>query len=189
MNPVGRHFRLLGQFMNLKMFCAATLPFALFATTAMAAGVPAAAMNKTVTVSFTATGNATSADGQTKAFNTHVTRTIYISSAGRLFMKHEATNRAGSRGGEFDPNDARRGKGSFQFQGNRMVGVIPYASGARQITVSFDGSFSSCTASVIEGHSAGVIQRKGPNGVVYKISGGSTTAPSCSIQNGNAFGG
>jgi len=55
--------------------------------------------------------------------------------------------------------------------------------------VSFDGSFSSCTASVIEGHSAGVIQRKGPNGVVYKISGGSTTAPSCSIQNGNAFGG
>ena len=57
------------------------------------------------------------------------------------------------------------------------------------IDVSFDGSFSSCTASVIEGHSSGVIQRKGPNGVVYKITGGSTTAPSCSIQSGNAFGG
>jgi hypothetical protein len=175
--------------MKFRTFCAATLAFAVSATTAMAAGVPAGAMNKTVTVSFTATGNYKGTDGRTGAFNTHVTRTIYISSAGRLFMKHEATNRTGSRGGEFDPNDARRGKGSFQFQGNRLVGVIPYAAGARQITVSFDGGFSSCTASVIEGHSGGVIKRKGPNGAEYEITRGSTTAPSCSIQSGNAFGG
>jgi hypothetical protein len=146
-------------------------------------------MNKTVTVSFTATGNAKGADGQTKAFNTHVTRMIYISSAGRLFMRHQATSRIGSRGGDFDPNDTRQGKGSFQFQGNKLIGVIPYAAGARQIVVSFDGSFSSCTASIIEGHSGGVIKRKGPNGAMYEISGGSTTAPSCSIQSGNAFGG
>ena len=184
----GAYFDFMGKIMKLRMLCAATLPLALLATTAKAESVPAAAMNKTVTVSFTATGNGKRPDGQTRAFNTQVTRMIYISSAGRLFMRHQASNQRGSRGGDFDPNDARQGKGSFHFQGNRLVGVIPYANGARQITVSFDGSFSSCTASIIEGHSAGVIKRKGPDGVMYEITGASTTAPSCSIQSGNAFG-
>jgi hypothetical protein len=41
-------------------------------------------MNKTITISFTATGNAKDANGQTKGFNTSVTRVIYVSSAGRL---------------------------------------------------------------------------------------------------------
>ena len=137
----------------------------------------------------TSSGMSKGPDGQSKGFNTQVSRIIYISSAGRLFMRHQATNRSGSRGGDFDPNDTRQGKGNFQFQGNKLVGVIPYAAGARQIVVSFDGGFSSCTASIIEGHSGGVIKRKGPNGAMYEISGGSTTAPSCSIQSGNAFGG
>jgi hypothetical protein len=155
---------------------------------AMAAGTPTAAMNKTITISFTATGNATSADGQTKGFSTSVQRAIYVSSQGRLFMRHTASNGRASRGGDFDPNDARQGKGSFHFEGNKLVGVIPYATGARQITATFDSGFSSCTASIIEGHSnGGTIQRKGPNGVMYQITSASTTAPSCSIQTGNAF--
>jgi hypothetical protein len=153
----------------------------------MAASVPAAAMNKTITISFTATGNATSPDGQTKGFNTSVVRTIYVSGQGRLFMRHSGSNGRASRSGEFAPGDARAGTSSFHFQGNRLVGVIPYAMGARQITATFDSGFSSCTASIIEGHAAGVIQRKGPNGVMYKITGASTTAPSCSIRSGNAF--
>jgi hypothetical protein len=53
----------------------------------------------------------------------------------------------------------------------------------------FDSGFSSCTASVIEGHSAGTIRRKGPNGVMYEISSATTSSPSCSIQSGNAFAG
>jgi hypothetical protein len=43
---------------------------------------------------------------------------------------------------------------------------------------------------VIEGHSSGgIIRRKGPDGEMYEISSASTSSPSCSIQNGNAFAG
>ena len=133
---------------------------------------------------------ARSPDGQEKGFNTQVVRIIYVSSEGRLFMRHTATLGKNSRGGDFDPNDTRSGKGSFNFQGNRLVGIIPYRAGARQITATFDSGFSSCTASVIEGHSSGgTIRRKGPNGVMYEVSSGTTSSPSCSIRSGNAFAG
>ena len=153
------------------------------------AEVPAAAMNKTVTISFTSTGNSKGPEGQTKGFSTSVSRMIYVSTAGRLFMRHTASNAKASRGGDFDPNDAHAGKGDFHFQGDKLVGVIPYAAGARQITVTFDPNFSSCTASVIEGHTGGIMRRKGPNGVMYELSGVTTSSPSCSIQSGNAFAG
>lgn len=154
---------------------------------AFAGGVPAQAMDKTITISFSASGMMKSPDGQTKGFNTRVSRVIYVSSAGRLFMRHTASAGRNTRGGDFDPNDSRTGKGSFSFQGNKLVGVIPYATGARQITATFDSGFSSCTANVIEGGSGGVIRRKGPDGVMHEITGGTTSSPSCSIQSGNAF--
>jgi hypothetical protein len=171
-----------------KRCCAAAIVLASLSIPTFAAAAPAGAMNKTITISFTATGMAKSADGQAKGFSTAVSRSIYVSSAGRLFMRHTASNGRAKRGADFDPTDTRTGKGSFQFQGNKLVGVIPYGMGARQIVATFDASFSSCTASVIEGHTAGgAIQRKAPNGVMYQITSASATSPSCSIQNGNAF--
>jgi hypothetical protein len=174
--------------MNCTYRVAAGFLMASFSAPAGAAGVPAQAMDKTITISFAASGNAKSADGRVKGFSTQVSRIIYVSSAGRLFMRHRASAGSHSRGGDFDPNDARTGKGSFNFQGNKLVGIIPYDAGARQISVTFDPGFSSCTASVIEGHSSGgTIRRKGPDGVMYEISGGTTSSPSCSIRSGNAF--
>jgi hypothetical protein len=163
---------------------------ALVAGAAAAAGVPAAAMNKTITISFTASGVGKTPDGQSKPFSTSVTRMIYVSTAGRLFMRHTATANQGraSRGGDFDPSDLRAGKGSFNFQGGKLVGVIPYAGGARQIAATFDSGFSSCTASVIEGNAGtGSFKREGPDGVVREITNATASAPSCSIQSGNAF--
>ena len=137
----------------VRVFIATALT-TLLVTSASAAGVPAAATNKTITISFTASGTAKEPDGRTHAFNTSVTRVVYISSAGRLFMRHTATSRAGTAGGDFDPAAQSAGKGgSFSFQGDKLVGVLPYAGGARQITATFDTGFSSCSASVIEGNS------------------------------------
>lgn len=168
--------------------CAALMLLVLACGPAGAAGVPTGALNKTITVSFTATGNAKTADGQTRGFSTAVSRIIYVSSAGRLFMRHVATNGRATRGGDFAPDDAREGRGSFHFEGNKLVGVIPYAAGARQITVTFDAGFSSCAASIIEGHAAGgAISRLGPNSVRYEITSATTSSPRCSIQSGNAF--
>jgi hypothetical protein len=147
----------------------------LFAVTASPAlaQAPAGAMNKTVTISFTATGTAKRPDGTSTPFNTSVSRMIYISSAGRLFMRHTASNAGlkATRGGDFDPAAQSAGKGgSFGFQGNKLVGILPYAGGARQISATFDANFSNCTASVIEGNAgSGSFKRKAPDGKVYEI--------------------
>ncbi len=163
------------------------------------AEVPAAALNKTITISFTASGTMSGPDGPSRPFNTAVTRVIYVSGQGRLFMRHTATAGGGdmtsgkggarpSRQGEFAPGDSSSRGGSFNLQGNKLVGVIPYSGGARQITATFDGGFSSCTASVIEGNAgSGSFKRKGPNGVVHEITNASTSGVSCSIQSGNTF--
>ena len=113
-------------------------------------------------------------------------------------MRHTATAGGGgmtsgkggtrpSRQGEFAPGDSGRG-GSFNLQGTKLVGVIPYSGGARQITATFDGGFSGCTASVIEGTSgSGSFKRKGPDGVVREITNATASGVSCSIQSGNVF--
>ncbi len=104
-------------------------------------------------------------------------------------MRHTATNRAGTAGGDFDPAAQSAGRGGgFSFQGDKLVGALPYTGGARQITVTFDPGFSSCTASVIEGNAgSGSFKRKGPGGVVREITNATPSGVSCSIQSGNAF--
>ena len=160
-------------------------------TTGPALAAPSGLLDKTITVSFTASGMAKTSMGATRSFNTQVSRIIYVSSNGRLFMRHRATRTVGlksrSRGGDFAPDDERQGRGSFNFQGNRLVGVIPYANGARQITISFDSSFGTCSASIIEGRSNGTIRRISPGGEMVEISSATTSSPSCSITAGNAF--
>jgi hypothetical protein len=175
--------------MNLMRSLAMATLLALASGASFGAGVPSAAMNKTITISFTASGMAKEPDGRVHGFSTSVTRVVYVSTAGRLFMRHTATSRAGTAGGDFDPAAQSAGKGgSFSFQGDKLVGVLPYAGGARQITATFDASFSNCTASVIEGNAgSGSFKRKGPGGVVREISNATTSGVSCSIQSGNAF--
>ena len=60
--------------MNFSCAIAGAFLLASVSGPAFAGGVPAAAMNKTITVSFAATGNAKSSDGQVKGFSTQVSR-------------------------------------------------------------------------------------------------------------------
>jgi hypothetical protein len=162
------------------------LSLVLLAGPALAA--PPQLLNKTITVSYTVTGVAKLPQGAQRGFSTQVSHVIYVSTAGRLFMRWRASNSRGSSGGDVDPYPGAA-RGNFGFQGARMVGVVPFGTGARQITVTFNPSFSGCNASVIEGHSGGVIRRRAPDGIVYEITGGSTTSVACSVQSGNAFAG
>jgi hypothetical protein len=173
--------------------CAAFIFLVWLAGPATAANVPAAARNKTITISFITMGNAKNSDGQTHAFSNAISRIIYVSSTGRLFLRKVSTSADGraSRTRDIAPDDPRSGpdnRGNVQFQGNKLLWVFPYAMGARQITVSFDGGFTSCTASIIEGHAAGgIIKRIGADGVTYEMTSVTTSSPRCSIQVGNAF--
>lgn len=152
----------------------------------IAATVPAAALNKTITISFVASGIFRGPEGQTGQFRTAVSEIIYVSGAGRIFKRLVIANGTGSRSGDTAPDD--RSRTSYQFQGNKLIGVSPWESGARQITASFDAGFTSCTVSIIEGHGpGGIIRRRGPNGAIYEVTSATTSSPHCSIQSGNAF--
>jgi len=155
---------------------------------AIAAGAPPAALNKTVTLSWSSTGSGKRADGTPVSFSNLNTRVIYISSTGRAFLRAQLRGGKATRQGDLAPGETARGGGGVSFQGNRLVGVEGFASGARQYVATFDAGFSSCTLSVIDAKSGGAkIRRRGPNGAMYEIDSVSTGSPTCSIQAGNAF--
>jgi hypothetical protein len=180
------------EFCTVKPFICTLFFAAVFAASpALAAGAPPQALNKTISLSWGTSGVGKRADGATVAFNNVNTRTIYISSAGRPFLRMQvsASRKSVSRSGERAPGE-NPGKGNVHFEGNRLVGVEGFASGARQYVVTFDPGFSSCTVSVIDAKGAGgKIKRRGPDGAFYEIDSVTTSSPSCSIQSGNAFSG
>jgi hypothetical protein len=117
---------------------------------------------------------------------------VYISSAGRIFNRVSMTNRRQASGSaDRVGNTSNR---STRFQGNIMTS-IQYASGggARRIVVTFASNFGSCTADVIRGKASNssVITAKSIiyPGMVVEIQSVHTSEISCSVRNGNVFGG
>ena len=151
-------------------------------------GAPAGLLDKTVTMSWTTSGNSIRVgDGKPVSFSNVNTRVVYISSAGRTFMRKEVKGRRNVRGRDFGPGEGS-GRTSVRLEGNRLVGAEAFASGARQFVATFDSGFSSCTLSVIDAKAGSAkIQRKGPSGAMHVIDSVSSGSPSCSIQSGNAF--
>jgi hypothetical protein len=154
----------------------ATLAFLATAPSASAATPPQQLFNKTILVSFSIMWS--SAPGPLS-----VQRQIYVSSNGRIFVRGtRSTGRAA------DSNDVSLG--TYRYEGGRIVGYYKLNTGANQITVSFDPSFTTCTAALQFGRPSGESYRgTAPDGVTRT----SSTAPtasgvSCSIRDGNPFG-
>lgn len=172
-----------------RLFCAIVLSLAATASPALSAGAPQAALNKTVTMSWGTSGTGTSEEGRTVSFNNINTRTVYISSAGRTFLRMSVRGKRAERGAEKGPDDSG-GRGSVKIDGNRLVGTEAFASGARQFVATFDPSFTSCTLSIIDAKAGNAsIKRRGPDGAMYTLSSVSTGSTSCSVQSGNTIGG
>ncbi len=160
-----------------------------------AAGAPPQLYNKTITLSWHTVGTGTSDKGRTVDFDNTNTRTIYVSTAGRLFARalvYQSRNPAIARSGDLGPDDKKTNAHGqsvdLRFEGAQLIGVIQFASGARRIVATFDPSFSSCSLSVINGKSGGAALRvMGPSGRMYDIESMATVSPTCSIRDGNAF--
>jgi hypothetical protein len=152
-----------------------------------AAGAPPQLYGKAISVSFSATVNATAEDGTSVNRPRSVQRTIYISSKGRIFSRSQ---RQAGRNADTVQRGPDQTGGSFRFEGNRMIGVnMNFISGAGQMIVTFDSGFQSCTASINFGREGGrAFKFKGLNGKTYTATGSPTAStPSCSIGAGNPF--
>jgi len=157
----------------------------LFAAPANAA--PAGLLNKTITVSYTITIPGKKADGTPVSGSRNAARTIYVSSAGRIFSR--VSRRDGNASETRDAGPSESGN-TFRFAGDKLVGVLQLASGASQLTVSFDAGGQSCSAAVVTGRENGrPIKWKGVDGMMREATGHATASNvSCSITGGNAFG-
>lgn len=153
---------------------------------------PQGLLDKTVTMSWSTSGTGTKADGTAISFSNINTRVVYVSTAGRTFLRMEVKSsgrRGGVRSADKGPGEGSS-KGAIRLDGNRLVGTESFASGARQYVATFDSGFSSCTLSVIDAKAGGArISRRGPDGMMTVIDSVSTGSPTCSIRNGNAFSG
>ena len=113
---------------------------------------------------------------------------IYVSNEGRTFERRSEGpwKREGVGGGAIGA-----GSSSSRFHGNTLVIAGQTAvSGASQVLVNFDSSFSSCSVKVTVGYAAGQssIKSKNPvNGQPVEWRLDSITGESCSIQSGNVF--
>ncbi len=161
-------------------------------TTTMAAltfnaakAAPQELLNKTVLVQWGEFLLEQAPDGHTIAPNLRHGRTIYISSAGRTFVKSQAMSRGVGREGTSGP--ASNSAGSWTFHGNTLLGTFENGAVARRVTVSFDGAGSSCNATVIVGKRGTHPKLTGVDGVTYELMQDNVGSVSCSITNGNAF--
>ena len=157
------------------------------AMTPAAAAAPDQLRNKSISVAFSVSIPAKGSNGSSRTNTRQSFRQIYVSSQGRVFVKSMKRVKGFSKDKETGPDGG--GGGALRFVGNKMVGVLSFASGASQLSISFDPSFQSCSASVIMGAETGKpMVWKGLDGVIYTSTGKpSVSSPSCSISEGNAF--
>jgi hypothetical protein len=112
-------------------------------------------------------------------------RVIYISSAGRAFVKTSDSSGKDGSTREKGPED---NKGNVSFSGNQLSLVAVNKQIARRIVVSFDPSFSSCSATLSIGKASANARSIGYDGQEYEVISISGGAVNCSVKQGNALG-
>ena len=126
---------------------------------------------------------------KTREVVSSIDRTVYVSTAGRLFER--AVSKTDSHTGTSDngPGASSNRAGDprgMTFQGNNLVAHIAYASGAGQMTIRFDPTFSSCQGQVVFGAERGqTMARRSYDGIVRQILSIKASSVTCSVTAGN----
>jgi len=154
---------------------------------AYAAAVPPQALGKTITFSYAASVPTKQPDGNVRNTSRTETRTIYIGSAGRIFMRNARRNSANaSEKIEQGPDQASK---ALQYANGPIVGTVAEITGAYQFSLKFDASFQTCSAEMIFGHAAGEARHKWKSvgGEVLEAVGNGSVSTSCSVASGNGL--
>lgn len=167
---------------------------ALAGTAGAALAAPAQLLNKTIQFGWSTEVVQRGPDGQVVRPRIDASRTVYVSSAGRLFMRTTRSNQklGLKKGGDYAPGASTNKAGEatgLRFAGNNLVGNVAFPQGAAQVTVSFDASFSSCSLNIVYGREGGGMRRRGLDGKMYEIQSTSVSGQSCSVRAGNPFAG
>jgi hypothetical protein len=165
------------------------LPLSLWVTIgiAHAASLPSQAFGKTVTFTYTVSIPTKLPNGNIRTTSRTETRTIYISSAGRMFLRNNRHNSANAS--ETVEQGPDKTSGSLRYADGAIVGAVMMVSGAYQCKIALDAGFQSCNATMIFGKSAGETTRKWKSvgGEMLESAGKGSVTTSCSVATGNAL--
>ena len=125
-------------------------------------------------------------DGVTGSSTPISDRQIYISSVGRTFVRQKWSS--GRAGNKFE-NGPDSLSGRFSFDGNTMTNFMGREGLLWRVNVTFDPSFSSCSAVVTILKEGSVAKSHGTDGAEYENLSASVGSTSCSVKEGNAFAG
>ncbi len=157
-----------------------------------AAAAPAPLINKTIILSWTREVSEKRADGMIINVRRNDTRQIYVSTAGRLFIRSSGQVNRLSRTRDVVPGDNSTPEGprDAHFEGNRLVLTRAHYSGATRVTIDFDPGFTTCAMKFVAGKEGGApIVWRGLNGATYELISNTVTSSSCEIRDGNLFAG
>src|SRR6266849_343658 len=186
--------------------CVASFGLAALAAADAASAAPKQLYGKSVVVSWTESRSQRFVGEQAfRSVNVSLQRSIYVSTAGRVFDRTNATasgGGGGQRGGGSRSvtgsaesigtagTNFSGGARNVQFHGNSMTITSGFTASARRVAVSFDGGFQSCSAQVITAKQVGtgVASWRGVAGRrQLEVASVSTGPASCSIRSGNVF--
>lgn len=157
---------------------------------AFAGAAPKQLYNKSIIINWVEQVSERAADGRITTPTINSSRTVYVSSAGRLFVKgnRNINNRNFQGTKDIAIGPERSGGGSLSFQGDMLVGTAVFDGGARRVAASFSSDFSSCTASVVYGKSGGASAKwKGFDGVMREMISVNVGTVGCSLRDGNVL--
>ena len=163
----------------------ASAAVALTATSA-SAQAPPQLYNKAISVSWSMHIPATAEDGTASRIPRTISRTIYVSSKGRIFNRVTRQDARLSETKDLDPGIT---SSTFRYAGGRLMGVLKLPSGASQLAVSFGSGYTTCNAELVVGREDGKpIKFRGLNGKLYTQTGAPTVSGvTCSMRDGNPF--
>jgi hypothetical protein len=162
--------------------------FAVLLSITGASAAPRQLYGKGIEIQYSVTATIQTPRGP-RSGSSNVSRTIYVSSTGRLFERAVWAQRGG--GGNVSDNapDAATNKAGeargMSFRGNDLVAHIAYASGAGQMTIHFDPTFSTCEGSVRFGSEGGKAIYRRVNGEVRQLTSLQASSVSCRVTAGN----
>jgi hypothetical protein len=151
-----------------------------------AESVPPQLRNKTVSASWIMQRTVMTPRGERQSPQIPISRTIYISSAGRFFVKASRN----SHDAEVAPGDKtpRGGARDMRFSGGTIVGMAQFGAAAGRMIISFDPGYSSCNVQITYGKPNG--QRatfRNRRGLEIEVLDVRYSGQTCSIRDGNVF--
>jgi len=175
---------------------AALLACALPAAVVHAASAPAGATNKSVELNWREVRtDRILSSGKINNFSIQNKLTIYISTQGQVFSELLRNNNVVRQAGNEKPqgnNQLTWKIKDWHFEGQTLVGLQGFGpTGARRLSIQFDGGYGNCHASIQSGRTSGAkttIATYMETGVQAEVLSETIEPPTCAVREGNAFG-